>query len=309
MQARIKPNLFIVGAPKCGTTSMADYLSQHPDVFMAGREIHYFGSDLYESEKIRQIRPRPTEEDYLKNFEQAEGHAVVGEKSVSYLHSTSAPQEIDEFSPASRVIIMLRNPVDFMYSMHSQALYSQDETELSFSAALGLEEGRRRGEGVPQRAYVRHATFYRDLARFSDQTERYRAAFPPEQLHIVLLDDLAADPEATWAGVCAFLGIPADGVSQFRAVNANKRLYVPGLARAEALLRRVLVPRLRLDRFPERLKEVAKRALSGLEELNTHHEPRPPLDSTLRSALLTEFEQEIAALEKILDRDLTHWRD
>lgn len=296
-----RPDFLVVGAPKCGTTSLYSYFQQSPHVYVPRKELHYFGSDLEYS------LPTPSRAEYERHFEPA-GARITGDVDVWYLYSRTAAEEIRGYVPEVRIIILLRNPVDFMYSMHSQAVYSQEETEPSFAAALELEAGRRRGKGVPRRSYVRHATFYRDLARFSGQIERYRAVFPPEQIHIMLLDDLAADAEAAWAGVCAFLRIPAGGVSRFGAVNVNKGLHVPRLAWAEALLRRVVVPRLGLDRFPERLKEVGKKVLRGLERVNTYHEPRPPMDPALRSTLLAEFEPEIAALEKILDRDLGHWR-
>jgi len=296
-----RPDFLVVGAPKCGTTTLYSYFKQSPHVYVPRKELHYFGADLDFA------LPTPTREEYEREFEPA-GDRISWDVDVWYLYSRTAAREIRAYVPDVRIIISVRNPVDFMYSMHSQAVYSQDETEPSFRAALELEETRRRGRSVPNRAYVRHATFYRDLACFSEQVERYRAVFPPEQLHLMLLDDLAADAEAAWAGVSAFLGIPPVGVTRFRAVNANKGLHVPGLARAEAFLRRVVVPRLGLDRFPEPLKSIGKRTLRRIERLNTYHEPRPPLDPELRASLMAEFEPEICALEEILGRDLGHWR-
>src|SRR5215471_2980035 len=99
-----KPDFFIVGAPKCGTTAIFDYLAQHPEVFLAPKELHFFGSDLnYPTRKVNEV-------EYLKWFESAKEERRVGEASVWYFYSQLAPQEIKQFSPDARIIISLRNP-------------------------------------------------------------------------------------------------------------------------------------------------------------------------------------------------------
>src|SRR5687768_11853389 len=87
-----KPNFFIVGAPKCGTTAMNDYLNQHPAIFMATKELHYFGRDLKLKNKI-------SEAEYLKHFTNAGNKKIIGEASVWYLYSKTAAHEIKSFSP------------------------------------------------------------------------------------------------------------------------------------------------------------------------------------------------------------------
>ena len=89
-----KPDFFIVGAPKSGTTALNNYLSQHPNVFMAQKELHRFGSDL----KMKII---PSEEEYLQSFQGSREGQLIGEASVWYLFSKSAAAEIKSFSPAA----------------------------------------------------------------------------------------------------------------------------------------------------------------------------------------------------------------
>ena len=104
-----KPDFFIVGAPKCGTTSMHRYMSQHPDIFMAqGKEPIYFGSDLKHDWKVSQ-------EQYFDLFRDADREQRIGEKSVWYMHSETAAAEIKAFDANADIIIMLRNPVDMMH--------------------------------------------------------------------------------------------------------------------------------------------------------------------------------------------------
>jgi hypothetical protein len=107
-----KPDFFIVGAPKSGTTAMYFYLKQHPEIFMPERkELHFFGSDFFAPHFVRDLK------EYLKFFEGADNKKRIGEASVWYLYSKRAAFEIKEFNPDADIIIMLRNPVDMMYSL------------------------------------------------------------------------------------------------------------------------------------------------------------------------------------------------
>jgi sulfotransferase family protein len=82
-----KPNLFIVGAPRCGTTSLWSYLKDHPDIFMsAEKELYFFDSDLWAREAWA-----PTLEQYLANFSAATDERIIGEATPSYLRSKRAP--------------------------------------------------------------------------------------------------------------------------------------------------------------------------------------------------------------------------
>src|ERR1043166_4244119 len=135
-----RPDFFIVGAPKSGTTAMHTYLAQHPEVFLARKEVHFFGSDLDLQNDIRDLST------YLELFAAATNELRVGESSVWYLYSRDAAKEIKQFSAASRIIIQLRNPVDMIYSLHSQLLYSGAEDIADFESALRAEE---RGRILP----------------------------------------------------------------------------------------------------------------------------------------------------------------
>ena len=136
-----KPNFFIVGAPKCGTTAMKYYLRQHPDVFMARPvEINNFIRDV-------DIGPKQTEEWYLRHFEEAGAARIIGEKSVWHLFSSTAAADIKAFNADARVLIMLRNPVDMIYALHSEFLYGGNDDIREFAQALAAEGDRRQGRG------------------------------------------------------------------------------------------------------------------------------------------------------------------
>lgn len=109
------PHFLIVGAPKCGTTAMQQYLGEHPEIFLAQGEPHYFGSDL-----AVDWGPRSWDE-YVSLFARA-SEPVLGEKSTLYLSSSKAAEEIRQACPDVRIIVMLRNPVDMMRSLHNRSV-------------------------------------------------------------------------------------------------------------------------------------------------------------------------------------------
>ena len=108
-----KPDLFLVGAPRCGTTALYTYLKQHPEIFLSRiKEPQFFAGFLGEQ---RRIQNWP---DYLSCFAGANGEKRIGEASVAYLAATNSARDIEAFSPEARIIIMLRNPLDVMHSLY-----------------------------------------------------------------------------------------------------------------------------------------------------------------------------------------------
>lgn len=131
-----KPDFFIVGAPKAGTTSIYSYLVQHPEIFMPARkEPYFFGQWRRNSEE--DLR------DYLRLFRGVPESKVAGEASTTYLYLQSAAEEIKAFRPDAKIIIMLRNPVDRAYSQYWHHV-RLGWVEASFEEELEAEEARLR---------------------------------------------------------------------------------------------------------------------------------------------------------------------
>ena len=294
-----RPNFFVVGAPKCGTTALHSYLSQHPDVFLAKKEIHYFGADL-----DFRYRQRRSERDYLGLFAAAGSESHLGDGSVWYLYSTRAAREIASFQPEARIVIMLRNPVDMMYSLHSQFVYAGDEDLPSFPDALAAEEERRRGHGIPRGARLPRALLYRDVARYAAQVERYFDVFGTSRVHIILFDELKQDPEIAYASTLRFLGAAPDHSVDFAIVNPNT------VRRSGWLARHMAVPRPGVRRFVRLLLPVGRwrRATARkVSQINTVRRSRTPLEGDLRKALTEELAVDIRKLEALISRDLNAW--
>ena len=307
---RDKPNFFIVGAPKCGTTSLHEYLQRHPEVFLPFyKEPHFFGSDLIGS-RFQQFRDQPKK--YLKLFRDARGVKRIGESSPWYLVSENAAAEIHAYDPAAKIIIMLRNPVDMMYSMWSQFRYSGNEQIESFEEALAAESERRAGKRFRRAAHCISGLFYRDVARFSRQVQRYFEQFGRENVLVIIFDDFRADTAASYRAALQFLGVDSAFNTNFDIRNPNKKVRL-------AWLQQMIVGSgFSLMLLKDRLTYLATthalvpysyrtRAVEGVIAAYTRYESRSPLTPELRLALAREFEGDIDALSALLGRDLSHW--
>ena len=144
------PDFFIVGAPKCGTTSLHRYLQAHPQLFLPERkELPYLASDLTDQRDGMAL----SDEAYHGHFRGA-GSRIAGASWVMYLYSKRAATELRAFSPDARILVLLRNPVEMLYSYHSQLLTHGLEEIENFEEALDAEAGTQARQASPQLASV-----------------------------------------------------------------------------------------------------------------------------------------------------------
>lgn len=298
----VKPDFFIVGAPKCGTTALYEYLRPHPSIFMPEiKEPHFFAKDLGTYPRIKTLA------EYHALFAGATAdHLRVGEASVYYLRSSVAIPAIREFNPEARILAMFRNPVDMVYSLHSQLLHVAEETVADFETAWRLQEPRSRGLELPPAIRSPLLVQYAQIGQFGTQARRLLSCFPREQVKLILYDDFAASPQRVYDEVMGFLGIPHDQRTEFPRINENKGARLPWLRR----LYRKPPPVLR-----EAVRSL-KRAVGGegistakkkFVALNTVRERRRPLPPELRAELVATFHGEVTLLGQLMGRDLRHW--
>ena len=299
-----KPDFFIVGAPKCGTTALAAYLARHPDIFMPQKEMHFFGSDL----KFGRNFYRRDLETYLAEFNRWNGQARVGEASVWYLFSERAAAEIKEFSPETSIIILLREPVSMLYSLYYQFLYDGNEYLPTFEEALAAENDRREGRRAGRLTYLLQALVYRSTVNFSGQVRRYFDLFGRERVHVIIYDDLATNTANIYRETLDFLGVSPDPVdSPFGKATGSMTVASPVL---RAFLNDPLVrgAAIGLRRWLPRPIFAAIQA-TGLQICAFNNRPlkRPPILTDTRLALQRELAPEVERLSALLGRDLTHW--
>lgn len=295
-----KPGFFIVGAPKCGTTAIYEYLRERPDVFMPRKELYFFGRDLsYRS-------PRPDLDYYLSLFKDAKPDQISGEASVWYLFSGTAAEEIRAFNEEARIVIMLRDPVEMLHSLHFQQLTNGNEEIRDFREALEAEKERREGRRIPPSIGCPiEGLQYRAVGRYKEQVERYLNHFPEDRVRILFYEELAKDPAGAYQEVLELLGLPFEEEKEFRRVNTPHEYRFRGLR--DLLKRRpnwlvkggkLLLPR----------RSWRDRFLEWTESLNTRQVQRPEPDEVTRHMLREELREDVRSLGSLLGMDLeTYW--
>jgi hypothetical protein len=296
-----RPNFFIVGAAKAGTTSLASYLGQHPDVFLPGVKEPKFLSapenvfpHLGPGDDVADARVVHGMEEYLALFAPGGGARARGEASVDSLVFPGVPGRLRGLFPDARIIAILRNPVDRAHSawMH---LVRDGRENLPFAEALAQERRRRE-------ANWEFLWWYERCGRYAEPLARFLETFGRERCKVVLFDQLKADPEGLCREIFAFLGVDAGFTP-----DASRRLNVSGAPKNRRLhdmfhtrnpLKALVRPLL-----PRALRE---RIRSRVDAANMD---RPRLDPETRAALARRFDPELAALEQLLDIDLGHWRN
>jgi hypothetical protein len=292
-----KPNFFIVGAPKCGTTAMNDYLAQHPDIFMAKKEIHYFGSDL-------KMKLKTSESEYLNYFNEAGSKKIIGEASVWYLFSQTAAIEIKKFSPGAKILIMLRNPVQVLHSLHSQHLYDGNENVLDFETAMNLDAERKKGNKIPESLDFFELPSYRDSVLFARQVKRYLDNFGKENVHIILYEDFVANTEKAVRGTLDFLGVDSKIPIAYDVINPNKTIRFFSLHR---LLKNPSWGLKRVVRIILPFKKLRHSIMAYLSKWNIRIKKRDKMDDRLYGRLKDSFAEDVNSLARIINRDLSGW--
>lgn len=181
------PDFFVIGAAKCGTTSICSLLGQHPDVFMSDpMEIHYFGRE----------DPHKTRAWYEEHFSQVTGEVAVGEGSTSYTHPhiiEACASEIASLVPGARLIYMVRDPIRRLESDWKMRMHE------GWAVGDSINEAVRE----PGTTLLRHGLYWRNL-------NVYRERFADEQILTVFLEDFVASPQGELKRCFTHLGVDPD---------------------------------------------------------------------------------------------------
>lgn len=299
------PNFFIVGAPKCGTTALYTFLSRHPQVFMPPykKEPHYFASDLNRNTKIVKTHEWIiNKSEYFALFEQADEAKVVGEASVFYMYSKTAANEIYHFNPEAKIIIMLRHPVDMVYSLHQQRIYNMMEDTLDFSQALELDKKYINSGGIHTPGEL-HVGSYWDIALYFEQVKRYLKTFPRNQVHLILYDEFKDDTPRIYRKTLEFLNVDPSFETEFSVINKSK--YLRSQWAQKIILAR---PNLIIKPLHALMPKWMRHQLAMLLiNLNLIESERSPLTPKLREDLISFFRKDILDLSALIDRDLSIW--
>jgi len=225
------PDFFIIGAPRSGTTSLHSYLRKHPDVFMPDRREPYFFSPVTKSPKFMQrVQPVHDREAYLALFLPARASQLTGEASTSYLWDPDAPRLIHEANPQAKVIAILRDPVERVFSHY--LMYRQKHGE-SRTFEQFVNEGLREGADNHDRHHIESGFYFRNL-------QRYVSLFGKENVHVIPHRELRNDPQGMYDRLCDFLGISRLKLPAFPANNPTYAVSDGWIGKLQELRKRYL---------------------------------------------------------------------
>ncbi len=307
--AQVWPNFLVIGAPKSGTTSLYHYLNQHPDVFLSkirkeGRFFSGVGDGSVYWPDFYHFDTAPDVSDYQALFAGHEGQARIGDVSPDYYaYAPIAARRVMTYcGPDTRIIAILRNPVDRTWSHYLQNV-RRDAEFYSFEKALADEPRRIAANWGFQWLYA-------DTGRYAARLRQYRDRFA--NMLVLLQDELDQDGPGTVRRIFEFLEIDADA-----PVTVEQRFNTGGIPRSKMPILEGAHDHRDADSFEQLHAELVApvSGVSGATSADGVYPPIqedavsiPPMQSETRALLQARFEPEIAALEDLLGRSLDQWR-
>ena len=285
------PNFFIVGAPKCGTTSLSSYLQQHPDIFMCPiKEPNYFSFEDIEKQQLyyRFVHTRSLKE-YEALFSGVENEKAIGEASVSYLYYPSVPQKIKNIVPEAKAVILLRNPVDRAFS-HYLMDVRLGYVNISFDDIVARKSSHRMIDLYYQQ--------YVSLGLYYDQVKRYYDIFGREKVAVIIFDDLKSNPVAVIKSLFSFLGV--DDSYEPDASQKKNEFFMPNNKLIRILYRNYATRSVAKALLTKSVADWAKNNFFSRMK-------KPTLNDTARYLLSDIYRMDIERLEHLLSADLHAW--
>jgi hypothetical protein len=283
--ARI-PNYFIVGAARCGTTSLFDYLGQHPEIHNSTvKEPAFFD---------RAHGYAWTRKEYLSLFEGAHaGHVAIGEASTAYFESPDAVSAIKTFNPEARVIISVREPVARLQSLYYFRRAMGWESAPSFEQALSRDLNNPGGAGL---RYLQPYYYSSGIKRFFNE-------FGRDSVHVVVFEDWTARPAHVYADILGFLAVAPGFAPEFRVANPSRAVRFP---RIQTFIAEP--PRLITGVAATVLSRQTRYRISmQLRRWNLTKLSKAAVRPTLRERILDVVRPDVAEVSGLLDRDLSWW--
>ena len=278
------PNFFIVGAPRCGTSTLHAWLPSMPGVFMARiKEPNYFSRCVI-GDDHPMVRPIRKEREYLRLFSDAGDAKIVGEATPFYLEDPEAPVEIKRKCAEARVLASLRDPVERLYS-HYFMMRNNVPGMGSF-----MDEIKR---GLSLQGIRNVAFLDPTIGLYSRQLERYRREFG-KRFKAIVFEEWTRDTPRTYRVISDFLGL--DPVIQGIPAPQQRRY-----SEARGPLVRFLFGNRYLSRATEALVPYGLRKYVRRAAL-VKEVPKPPMDERARAFLVDFYRDDVERTQRILGR-------
>jgi hypothetical protein len=292
MQDNRYPNLYIIGAPKCGTTTLADWLREHDDVFVPdSKEPHHFNVDhnflVYENEN-----------DYLRLYNR-HNEKYLCDASVWYLYSKVAIPNIIKKSIDSRFVVCLRNPMEMAVSLYLEQKYATNEHMDDFFGAWESSDERREGKNVSKWCREPLHLDYQSTCLLGKQVSKLLEIVDKENIHFVFIHDLKKDPKLVYEKLLIFLGLESDERLEFSASNKAKSVKYKWFKRFVRILGNIR------KHIPIRTRFGA---LNYFNKLNvTTLKSKPKITAEQKSKMVEFYKNDIKLLSLLTGKDLSHW--
>jgi len=301
-----EPNFLVIGAGKSGTTSLYEYLNEHPEVFMSPvKETNFFALEgeqiIDKKDDPEQMRHYPwsvTDYKSYKNlFQNVTIEKAIGEVSPMYLYSNKAALNIKERLPNVKLIAILRQPTERLYSRYLHLARESRTPTSSIEDALDKKSiWWKRNDLVQEGFYHTHLKKYYEL-------------FPKEQIHVILYDDFRANPQAVIRDIYQFIGVDSS-----YSPNMNTEFNVSGFV-ANKKLDKIIGQNSMVKSWITKVSPAFSRYMSGnkvikswVNQMRNKNLKRPPLSKTLKVQINEIYRSEIDKLQSLISKDLSHWQ-
>lgn len=299
-----KPNLFIVGQPKSGTTALHQFLGQHPEIFMSSvKEPHYFCPDFhsesdqyYDSCRFFYFRE---ESEYLQLFAKVKDEKVAGESSTNYLYSQVAASQIHQFNPEAKIIIVLREPAKFLYSLHSHYVKFTEENEPDFERALALESQRRQGKFTSPRVTSPSYLYYSERVKYYEQVKRYYELFDRAKIKVVIFEEFRSQNAKIYREILEFLAVEPEFTPIYDAINVNKEVRFQGL---NNLVNNPILKNISKNLLSQEFNEFIRDKV--VEKLLWHKAPKSKMPAEIEVKLMQQYYSEVLKISELIGVDL-----
>ena len=313
--------LFIVGAPRCGTTTMARWLQAHPQVlFPFVKEPHYFWQHDLRGLPDAELR-RTIEHDYLDHFfaKPDADQSVAADSSVSYLYAPERLEPALKLWPDSRFVVAVRDPLSLLPSLHKRLIFTGDENIRRFEDAWAAVPDRAAGRRIPWSTIEPQWLRYDEAARFGTYVERLFSAVGQERCLVMVFDDLVADPEGQYRKLLDFAGLrhvePVSLDAERESKSVRWMLLQQLLKRPPRMLLPYLASIRHRGRFDKEAGRQAKKTSTGnsrslrkrLLKWNKVPDEKRPVPMHVQQDIRAQYQGEIDKLGDLIGRDLGHW--
>lgn len=311
------PNFFVVGAVKTGTSSLAYYLEQHPDIYISHvKEPHFFSSDIrlvdfppeyrenvsidVEAYLGNYVLPRihvghiEDQSQYMELFREVKDEKVVGELSTSYLYSNCAAENILRFDPDAKVVMILRQPVERAYSHYLMDLSSFAAADIGFIQALENDWA-----SVDKGWGKSH--LYIELGMYFEQVQRYLTLFPETQVKVFLYEDYRDDPVGFMEELFGFLEVDSATARSIDFTELKNTASLPRIRFTNDQLRFI-------NKLKKFIGRILPAGLTGLiKSMMVSHQNIPKLRKDEFYHAMKYFREDIKKLSALINRDLQSW--